>query len=161
MPLATKQQVFQELWNWGFFRGYDRIIQKFNPDPAEARRFKSDLYNLLLKEVIEAKKEAVRLQSTLERMEMRCRRGVSNPGELKYALDANALSLQSDLAALDGWVMSLLESSITLLHYIQSFETATNRALTIPQSIRTLIEKRRGDQKLFESDTGAFALKIM
>lgn len=161
MPLATKQQVFQELWNWGFFSGYERILQKYRPDLAEAASFKSHLYGLLLKEVVEAKKESVKLQATLERMEARCRRGVQNPGTPKNGWDEHATPLQNDVVALDGWVMSLLESDITLLHYLQSFETATNRALTIPQSIRTLIEKRRSDQRLFESDSGAFKLKLI
>ncbi|MEO5859981.1 MAG: hypothetical protein ABIR33_13660 [Pyrinomonadaceae bacterium] len=161
MPLATKHQVLAELWNHGFFSGFDEIVRKYGPDAREAGSFKSYLFELISREIAEAKKETVRLQGALDRVEAKCRQGRINPGNPTAGWDANTTGLRNDIQAIDGWTVSLFESDITLLHYILGLETAGNRSKTLHASMNVVMEKRRSELSLSVSDPSAFKLKIV
>ena len=159
-PRATKEQIFPFLWNNGFFDGFALIRDKFDPDDRDAHEFKKHLYGLLLKEVVEAKNEAGRLLQVLARMEAQCRSGSNGAGDGRYGNDTISSALKQDVKALDGWVISLFESNITLLHYIWNIETAGNRSNTLHQAMREVIEKRKRELGLFVSDPSLFKLEI-
>jgi hypothetical protein len=160
MPLATREQVIAELWNHGFFPGFDEIVRKYRPDARESASFKSYLFELILKEIAEAKKEVGRLQMALDRMESKCRLGRNNPGNPTSGLDPGTTALKGEVQAIDGWIMSLFESDITLLHYILGLQTASNRSRTMHDSMKIVMQKRRTELSLSVSDPSAFKLKI-
>lgn len=155
----TKTKAFEYFWNYGFFYGWEKIVKEYEPDRKEAASFKADLYRKLLDEVAEAKKEATRLQGLIGRLEQKCLAGIPHGGaDPMKGWDATASNLRLELEALDGWVMSLLESNVTLLHYIQNPETAGNRVRALGDAFGNLAARRAKERRLFESDPKQFQL---
>ena len=147
----TKAKAFEYFWNYGFFYGWEKIVKEYEPDRKEAASFKADLYKKLLDEVVEAKKESVKLQGMIARLEQKCLAGIPHGGaDPMKGWDTTSSSLRLELEAFDGWVMSLLESNVTLLHYIQNPETAGNRIKALADAFSNLASRRTKQQRLYE-----------
>ena len=69
---VRKEKAFEIQWNNGFFYGWDKIVKEYEPNRQEAASYKASLYKKLLDEVLEAKKEAARLQTVINQLEAKC-----------------------------------------------------------------------------------------
>ena len=109
-PLSPGQ--VQVLMTEGTFRGL-RTLQKSNQiTEAQAAGVLARSYDTLLGEVKEAKTELQRIQAALRRFENLCKTGKQSRNPL--AAEQTSLQVGLALMAFDGWVMSLMETNLTI-----------------------------------------------
>jgi hypothetical protein len=157
----SKDEAFRILWNNGFFFGWDKIEKEFEPSASETAEYKSFLYKMLLKKILEAKKEINLLETSINRLESVCRAGTSlhvkvgpNPG------DNNENRIREELRTFDGWFVSLFESHQTLIHYIQNPESAKLGFDKMRAGMAELAGKRAQEQSLFAKSPEFFTLMM-
>lgn len=124
----------------GWFHGLNKILREHDDVSIEqAAQVKAGLFKLILAKVLEAKAEIAKLQVSVGRMEAVCRNGtVPKPAEAKNAYSPDVQKLRDEMRALDGWVISLLESDISLLAAVENPETAGGRVNSLKGSFAEL-----------------------
>jgi hypothetical protein len=157
----NKDEAFRILWNNGFFFGWDKIEKEYQPDANEAAEYKSFLFKMLLKKILEAKKEIQLLEVSINRMESICRAGTSlhqKTGPNPW--DNNQSYLMGELRAFNGWFVSLFESHQTLIQYIQNPDSARMSFENLRAGMAELAGKRAQEQSLFAKSPEFFSLTM-
>jgi len=136
-------QINKTLINFGYYEGFRRICQEFDIPPPFCQKLEAMLFRHILKKIEEGKREVPKLQASLSRMGAICQSG-SVPGNLSGKGPTLQLwgDLGSAMPALDGWAISMLETSITLLMIIQNPETGARRVKSLPDSFAQLWVER-------------------
>lgn len=157
----SKEDAFKVLWNNGFFHGWQKIVKEYEPSVAEGAAYKAYLFEKLLAKVQEAKRELQHLEQCVQRLEIACKRGtIKNPATALQAFDDSAAAVRGGMQAFDGWVTSLLETDLTLLHYLFNPETSGNKLKNLQTSFAQLATLRAKEQQLWARDPDPFAFGI-
>jgi hypothetical protein len=142
----TKEEANQILVNNGWFSGLNIINAKHSPTREQATKAKAHAFALLLAKVLEAKAEITKLQTSVARLESICRSGmVPKPAEAFEPNTPDVGRVQDEALAFDGWVISLLESDMSLLAAIVNPETAGGRVKSLQASFAELWVRRQKD----------------
>jgi hypothetical protein len=153
----TKEDAFQILWNNGFYNGWKKILDEFQPEADEAAEYKAYLFKKLLEKIQEAKSELRHLELSVQRLENACRGGTrKNPAFALSGMDSNAQGLAGEMQTFSGWVASILETNLTLLHYIINPQTAGGRLKDLTDAFARLGHLRAKERKLWASDPDPF-----
>jgi hypothetical protein len=135
----SKDEANRILVEEGWFHGHAKILREHDVSNEQAAQLKVGLFKLILEKVLEAKSEIARLQVVIGRMEATCRAGiVPKPAEAQNAHSPDVMKLRDEMRAFDGWVISLLESDISLLAAVENPETAGGRVKSLQQSFADL-----------------------
>ncbi len=119
------------------------------------------LYKHILLKIMEGKREILHLQNAIARMEHACRAGtIPNPPMARHARDNNLRALEHAFQAFDGWVISLLETNVSLLWAIHNPETAGLRINGLHDSFRKLYDLRKPGLEPLENFPEAFNLDL-
>ena len=137
----SKDEAKRILVEEGWFHGHNKILREHNVSNEQAAQLKVGIFKLVLGKVLEAKAEIAKLQVAIGRMEAVCRAGVvPKLAEAQNAYSPDVWKLREEMRALDGWVISLLESDISLFAAIENPETAGGRVKKPAAVIRGPLE---------------------
>lgn len=126
----------------GAFISLDTLVREFGVSLKSKSRILATIFEMLSEQVREAQNEVRHIQSALNRMEQTCREG-SRERPLVYGNTSTPLigTLQRDLWALDGWVVSLLETDLTLVGFVVG-DPIRDKVFQINQAMTALHNKR-------------------
>ncbi len=157
----SKDEANRILVEEGWFHGHNKILREHNVSNEQAAQLKVGIFKLVLGKVLEAKAEIAKLQVAIGRMEAVCRAGVvPKLAEAQNAYSPDVWKLREEMRALDGWVISLLESDISLLAAIENPETAGGRVKSLQQSFADLWNLRLKGFKLMARHPEVFDLLL-
>ncbi len=145
----TKDEANRYSVQYGYFYGLDKMKQDFEITSDLEKRIRESLFNHVLVKILEAKKEIVRLQAAVTRLEAACRLGAAGTGSEN--------GLRTELQPFDGWVISLLESDISLLATVHNPETAGIRVNGLKSSFADLWNRRIPGWKPYDNHPDAFS----
>lgn len=120
-PLSPDQK--QVLMNEGTFRGLKKLLQGNQITEAQAANILSRSYDTLLGQIREAKTELQRIQTALHRLENLIRMGKQSRRPLTS--DQTHVQVGVSLNAFDGWVVSLMETNLTMTGMLNPAVTRT------------------------------------
>jgi hypothetical protein len=121
--MDKKDRINRILINEGYFYGLDKVRHEI---PAhKLLPVVQHVYEFINAKVQEAKREIVHIQTALNQMEAECVRGARRP-QVGGNITAEARSLMSACMRLDGWTLSLLESTFSLDNAVLTPETGHN-----------------------------------
>ena len=142
-PKITAEIANRLATQHGYLYGLQKALDEYEVSDEQAIKMRAMLYKHLLVKVREAKRETARLAAALNRLEAVCTLGsVPLPqGSSRERLIAPG-DLFGAMQAVDGWVISLLESSISLLWTIHNPETAGIRIGTLKEKFANLTYRR-------------------
>ena len=153
----TIEKANQLVFEQGAFVSLDTLMREYGVSVEKGGRLLGEFFRLLLLQIAEAQKETRHIQAALTRMEQTCREGSharpSGHGEMRSPLIDR---FQRDLWALDGWVVSLLETDITLVGFV-SPSLARNKVCQLNQAMNALLHKREAGLFPFLKDPALFA----
>ena len=142
-PKITKEKANEIVLKRGYFFGLGQIVNEYELSKELEARIEADLYRHLLIKIREAAREITRLQATVARLETACAAGAKPPRVANAQVSSQQYyRLANEMRAFDGWTISLLETSITLLALIINPETAGNRVLNLERNFANLWQKR-------------------
>jgi hypothetical protein len=121
--MDKKERMNIILINEGYFYGLEKLRSEIPADKLVP--MVQHVYKFINAKVQEAKKELVHIQTALNHMEAECVRG----GQRSFVgnnIPAEASSLMSACMRLDGWTLSLLESTYSLDNAVLTPETGAN-----------------------------------
>lgn len=126
----------------GAFISLDTLVREYGVSLKSKSRILASFFKLLSEQVREAQKEVQHIQSALNRLEQTCREGSRE----RPLVSGNASSplqgkFETDLWALDGWVISLLETDLTLKGFVNG-HGIHNKVFQINQAMTALLNKR-------------------
>ena len=129
----------------GAFVSLDTLVREFGVSLKSKSRILAVIFKMLSEQVREAQNEVVHIQFALNRMERTCREG-SRERPLVYGNSSSPLvaAFETDLWALDGWVVSLLETNLTLKSFVNG-HAIHNKVFQINQAMSTRIKKREAN----------------
>ena len=129
----------------GAFVSLDTLVREFGVSLKSKSRVLATIFKMLSEQVREAQNEVMHIQSALNRMERTCREG-SRERPLTYGNTSSPLvgTFETDLWALDGWVVSLLETNLTLKGFVNG-HAIQNKVFQINQARTALIRKREAN----------------
>jgi hypothetical protein len=135
--LVTKKKITKDDANryaiqYGYFYGLERMKLDFEVTSEQEKGMRGELFKHVLVKVLEAKKEVAKLQASVARLESACRAGAAGV--------ENQLMLE--LQPFDGWVISLLETNVSLLATVHNPETAGIRVNGLKAAFADLWNKR-------------------
>lgn len=111
------------LVNAGYFYGLEKIRSEI---PAHKLvPVVQHVYEFINAKVQEGKKEIARIQTALNQMEAECMRGARR-SFVGNNITAEASALMSSCMRLDGWTLSLLETTYSLDNAVLTPETGAN-----------------------------------
>ncbi|MGD9562390.1 MAG: hypothetical protein AB7F88_10480 [Pyrinomonadaceae bacterium] len=108
LTLAQKKVLMTE----GTFNGLKRLVRDDEITEEHARGILIRSYDTLLGEIREAKKEMLRIQTALLRLENLMRKGKQS--RAPFLADPVRGDVGVALDAFDGWVVSLMETNMTM-----------------------------------------------
>lgn len=120
-PLSPAQKSV--LMNEGTFRGLKKLINSNQITEAQAGGVLARSYETLLGQVKEAKSELQRIQTALLRLESLFQMGKRSRTPLTS--DQTHVQVGVTLMAFDGWVMSLMETNLTITGMLNPVVTRT------------------------------------
>jgi hypothetical protein len=96
-------------------------------------------FDLLLEQIAEAKRETEHLQRALRQMELICRQG-ADTASADYGNRQRDLmsSFDADLRRLDGWVISLVETDLSMVEIISPPGNPLKKTIVLDQIRRAL-----------------------
>lgn len=137
MPELTPQQ--KDLFNReGAFIAMRTLSQQGVP-AATIRPVATRVFNALLTEIAEARKELMRLQESLNMMESACRAGAANP--TGTGNDTNVERFQQSFITFDAWAVSLMETSLTIAGLMNPSH-ARKKITEFSTAMNALMDKR-------------------
>lgn len=158
MALAiTVEKANQLVFEQGAFESLITLVREYGLSPKAEARILGQIFGLLLPQVAEAQREIQHIQAALSRMEQTCKGGSyirpRGYGEGQTPLINN---FQRDLWALDGWVVSLLETDLTLCGVV-SHSMTRGKVLQLNQAMTALLNRREAGLLPFLKDPTLFA----
>jgi hypothetical protein len=100
------------LMNEGTFKGLRKLLESGQITDAQARKVLDRSYTTLLGEVKEARAEMQRIQNALARLENLL--NVGKRSTKPFLSDPASAQIGEALMAFDGWVVSLMETNLTI-----------------------------------------------
>jgi hypothetical protein len=123
----------------GWFYGLEKIDKRVNLTLDKSARIKAGMFALILEKILEAKREIAKLNAAVQRMESAARAGaIPKPGEGKNFASPDIQRIRSEMKALHGWTISLLESDISILAAVESPKAAAQSVLGLQRSFAEL-----------------------
>ena len=126
--------------NEGYYQGFRKTFDQFDMPEEYRKKLEAMLFRHILKKIEEGQQEIPKLQAAFARMRAACSRGTNWKINLKGTSPTVGIwaDLGSAMQAMDGWTISLLETSISLLMIIQNPETGANRVKSLQDSFSSL-----------------------
>ncbi|MBI4903307.1 MAG: hypothetical protein HY820_06720 [Acidobacteria bacterium] len=125
----------EECW----FYGLEKINKTVNLPADKSARIKAGMFGLILEKILEAKREIAKLEAAVQRMESAARAGtIVKPAEGKNFTSADIQRIRSEMKALHGWTISLLESDISILAAVESPRVAGQSVTGLQKSFAEL-----------------------
>jgi hypothetical protein len=110
------QEIQKALVTRGVFVGLDHVMQARKVTPQMAGKIRANIFDFFSHRVAEAKKEVLHIQGALARLEAACLEGKRpvplNPGQI---FSGPVSRFSDDINVLDGWVVSLFETDMTII----------------------------------------------
>jgi hypothetical protein len=160
--ILPKDEGNRLLIQHGYFYGLKKILEEYDLSKEVAAKLKARLFEHILVKVSEAKKEIAKLQDGVERLEAACRAGmVVQPAEGHQAFSPAVNRLVGEMQPFDGWVISLLESDISLLATINNPETAGVRVNGLKESFANLWNLRMPGRNPFGNAPDVFDMSVV
>lgn len=158
----TRSLANRKLMEFGYFDGLHRLIEEYKLPDDLVVKLKIQLYKHILVKVLEAKNEVAKLQAATMRLEAVCRAGtVAKPlSKSSPAYGENYQALTNALQPFDGWVISLLETNISLLATVQNPHTAGIRVNNLRDSFARLWHLRTPGHKPYDNYPDVFDMSI-
>lgn len=158
----TARDMNQRVVERGYFYGLETMLREYQVPTEQAMKLKRALVEHLLTEVRECKNEISRLQSSILRLESACRSAlVPKPAEAQEAFSPPINKIIEEMRTFDGWVISLLESDISLLNTVINPDTGAHRVKSLQDSFTLLYHKRvKSGNKPFDNYPHLFDLEI-
>lgn len=151
MPLTPDQRSV--LMNEGAFRGLRSLITKGSLSEAAARQVAGFTYKAILEEVQEARKELMHLQTALAALENSARQGTRNPSASAH--DPVYDQMTNHLITFDAWVVSLLETDLTIAGLLNPTHTRS-KITELAKAMNALMDKRAREQHPVLDDPSLF-----
>ncbi len=149
---ADKPKLNRTMIANGYYYGLNKIVDEYEVTDEQFRKIKSGLAKHLLVKIKEAKKEVMRLQASVDRLEAACQAAaVVSPADGQKAFTPAVNMLVQELRTFDGWTISLLETDISLLATIDNPDTAGIRVKGLVESFTNLWNARLKDYKPFDN----------
>jgi hypothetical protein len=152
---TVKQTVVKQ----GFFVGLENLRQQGKLTPQDVGNVRATLFAFLKARIAESQREIQKIQAVLHRLEATCAEGVTKrPVDLVFSGPVNRLG--ADINALDGWIVSLYETDLTIVGVINP-TTRRQQPISFAQSMDRLWQRRESellgvrDVSLFANAWGA------
>ena len=157
----TRDEGNRLLIQHGYFYGLKKIFEEYDVSKETGAKIKAGLFKHVLRKVTEAKKEIAKLQEAVERLEAACKAGMLvQPAEGNQASGPAVDRLIGELQPFDGWVISLLETNISLLATIHNPDTAGIRVNGFKESFAKLWNLRMPGYKPYDNYPDVFDMAI-
>lgn len=150
-PLTPAQ--VRVLMDEGTFRGLRKLVQGNQITEAQARRVLTRSYETLLGQVKEAKREMHRVQIALVKMENLLALGKQS--RKPFSNDPTPKEVGVTLMAFDGWVMSLMETNLTITGMLNPAVTRT-KIKEFGTAMNALMDKRAAKNHPASKDPDLF-----
>jgi hypothetical protein len=150
-PLSPAQ--VSVLMTEGTFRGLHKLIKADQITDAQVTGVLSRSYETLLGQVKEAKSELRRIQTALHQLENLFRIGKHSRKPLTS--DPTHVQVGATLMAFDGWVMSLMETNLTITGMLNPAVTRT-KIKEFGTAMNALMDKRAAKNHPASKDPDLF-----
>ncbi len=153
----TLEKANRLAFEQGAFVSLETLVREYGVSLKTEGRILGEFFRQLSLQIAEAQKETRHIQAALARMEQTCREG-SHARPRRYGEGPSLLvdRFQRDLWALDGWVVSLLETDLTLVGFV-SHSFARDKVCRLNQAMNALLRKREAGLFPFLKDPALFA----
>jgi hypothetical protein len=141
---STKEMA-DEIVKRGAFRAFEYFVETGRLTTEEARQWTARIYEFFLKKTREAQNEVRRIDAVLARISQ-----LSEGGRVArhwMARDPRLIQLAEEVMTLDGWVMSLYETDLTMLGF-GAPERGRAKAHEMAKSMDALWAKRLAELNL-------------
>ncbi|HMJ08442.1 MAG TPA: hypothetical protein VK468_05520 [Pyrinomonadaceae bacterium] len=135
LPPELKTVLMRE----GTFRGMASLLRDQKISEAQASQVLAKSYAVLLLELDEAKKEIKHIHDAVSRLEHTCRAGSQSRNA--QAADSNHHHLSNGVIAFDGWVVSLMETDLTITGMLNP-EFTRRKISEFGTAMNALMDKR-------------------
>ncbi len=152
-PTPLSQAQKSVLMNEGTFRGLKKLLSGNQITEAQAGGVLSRSYDTLLGQVKEAKSELQRIQAALHRLESLIKAGKQSRKPLTS--DQTHIEVGVTLNAFDGWVVSLMETNLTMTGMLNPAVTRT-KIKEFGTAMNALMDKRAAKNHPAFKDTEIF-----
>ncbi|MEP7212778.1 MAG: hypothetical protein ABI791_06870 [Acidobacteriota bacterium] len=142
------------LMSEGTFHGLSMLMGQNKITAGEASGVMSRVYNSLLEEIQEAKRELKHISAVLDRLEHTCHNGKHSAHGT--VTDGNHVHLNQNMLAFDGWVISLMETDLTMTGLLNPKFTRKKIA-DFGNAMNALMDKRSANQHPLMDDRGLFS----
>src|SRR6476661_4581210 len=151
--VAITQEQKNVLLNEGAFHGVAALVASNRMNSADASAVLATAYEGLLNQIREAKSELNHIERALSRLEHTCNHGKHS----KHVSvgDSNHVHLNQNMIAFDGWVVSLMETDLTMTGILNPKFTRT-KITEFGNAMNALMDKRMSEQFLRYKDSGLF-----
>jgi hypothetical protein len=122
----------------GAFRGLQTLSRQ-GVSASEIRPVVVSVFKALQVEIAEARNELSRLQTSLGAMENACRSGAASPSST--GADPNIDRFQQSFITFDAWVVSLMETSLTIAGLMNP-DHARKKVTEFASAMNALMDKR-------------------
>jgi len=147
---AQKDVLMKE----GSFHGVRVLLQRNMLTDAEASAILSKSFGAILLQVDEAKKEMQHIQNALARMESICRSGKqSKQGQVG---DQSHKMLGDTVVALDNWIVSLMETNLTITGMLNPSLTRS-KIIQFGKAMNALMDRRASEKHPVLDDPSLFS----
>lgn len=123
----------------GSFRGMIMMLERGEISESEVSAALSGIFRAILGEIGEAKREVVHIQNALAVMESICRAAMNDRRGKPNGLNASRFT--ENLITLDAWVVSLLETDLTMTGMLNPGHTR-KKIVELASAMNNLMDKR-------------------
>jgi hypothetical protein len=134
------QETLKVVVREGFFVGLERLRQEGKLSASDVGKVRASMFEYLTNRVAESQREVHKIQAVLGRLHGICRAGM-NPSPLPLVFSGPVNRLGPELQALDGWVVSLYETDLTMVGVLNP-TTRRQHPQAFAQSMDKLWQKR-------------------
>jgi CRISPR/Cas system CMR subunit Cmr6 (Cas7 group RAMP superfamily) len=142
----TKAELNKIATEEGWFNSIDTIQKRTTLSKEKGADIKAAMFGLILAKVEEAKREIAKLEAAVQRVEAAARAGtIPKAAEGLNSKSADVIRIRSEMKALHGWTISLLESDISILMAVENPTLAGTSVRGIQTSFAELFALRVQD----------------
>jgi hypothetical protein len=111
----SNRELVEEISKRGAFKAIEHFVDTSTITKDQAVFYANAIYSFFLRQVQEAQHEVRRLQAVLARLVPLCEQG--RGAKAWMPRDPGVGRLAQEILALDGWVMSLYETDLTMVDF--------------------------------------------
>lgn len=112
---VSNRELVEEISKRGAFKAIEHFVETGTITKEQAASYVSAIYAYFLRQVQEAQGEVRRLHAVLARLVALCDQG--RRAKAWMPRDPGVSKLAQEILALDGWVMSLYETDLTMVDF--------------------------------------------